>query len=399
MIFLIFKYLSLLDYSKMDSKIKVVRTTSENPDFISLITIFDTFLWERYPELKKEYWGNNLIEFNANVVLIYLDGKAVASGCFKKYNENTVELKRMFVLPEARGLGLAQKVIRELEKKAKNQGYQIMILETLYKQTEAISLYQKVGFEIVENYEPYIGLSNSICMSRRINLKKKTFSIKNWSEDDRPREKLLLKGIDALSDAELIAILIGSGSRSESAVDLSKRILAKAENLNALGKMSLPQLMQFEGIGEAKAISIVAALELGRRQRSEETLKFKNKVTSSKVIFEIMRPIIGELPHEEFWVFFLNNTNKIISKVQLSKGGITATIVDVRLVFKFALETRATSLILCHNHPSGNLEPSHADKEITKKLKLAGDMLDVKVLDHLIITETKYYSFVDEGIF
>ncbi|OXG08905.1 RadC family protein [Flavobacterium araucananum] len=236
-------------------------------------------------------------------------------------------------------------------------------------------------------------------MSRRINLKKKTFSIKNWSEDDRPREKLLLKGIDALSDAELIAILIGSGSRSESAVDLSKRILAKAENLNALGKMSLPQLMQFEGIGEAKAISIVAALELGRRQRSEETLKFKNKVTSSKVIFEIMRPIIGELPHEEFWVFFLNNTNKIISKVQLSKGGITATIVDVRLVFKFALETRATSLILCHNHPSGNLEPSHADKEITKKLKLAGDMLDVKVLDHLIITETKYYSFVDEGIF
>ncbi|SHM21481.1 GNAT family N-acetyltransferase [Flavobacterium chilense] len=153
----------------MNSRIKVVKTTSENPDFISLIKIFDTFLWDRYPELKKDYWGNNLIEFNANVVLIYLDEKAVASGCFKKYNENTVELKRMFVSPEARGLGLAQLVIKELEKEAKNQGFQIMILETLYKQIEAISLYQKVGFEIIENYEPYVGLSNSICMSRFIN--------------------------------------------------------------------------------------------------------------------------------------------------------------------------------------------------------------------------------------
>lgn len=153
----------------MNSRIKVVRTTSETPDFISLIEIFDTFLWERYPELKKDYWGNNLIEFNANVILIYLEGKAVASGCFKKYNENTVELKRMFVSPEARGLGLAQLVIKELEKEARNQGFQIMILETLYKQIEAISLYQKVGFELIENYEPYVGLKNSICMRRSIN--------------------------------------------------------------------------------------------------------------------------------------------------------------------------------------------------------------------------------------
>lgn len=154
----------------MNSRIEVVKTTSENPDFAVLIKIFDTFLWERYPELKKDYWGNNLIEFNDNVVLIYLDGKAVASGCFKTYNEKTVELKRMFVSPEARGLGLAQLVIKELEKEAKNQGFETMILETLYKQIEAISLYQKVGFEIVENYEPYVDLTNSVCMSKSINV-------------------------------------------------------------------------------------------------------------------------------------------------------------------------------------------------------------------------------------
>jgi GNAT superfamily N-acetyltransferase len=153
----------------MNSKIMVVKTTSENKDFISLIKRLDAFLWERYPELKKDYWGNNLIEFNANVILVYLNEKPVASGCFKKYNENAVELKRMFVSPEARGLGLAQLVIKELEKEARNQGFETMILETLYKQAEAVSLYQKTGFEIVENYEPYVGLTNSICMSKSIN--------------------------------------------------------------------------------------------------------------------------------------------------------------------------------------------------------------------------------------
>lgn len=152
----------------MSQSIKVVKTTSENPDFISLIKIFDTFLWERYPELKKDYWGNNVIEFNANVILVYLDEKPIACGCFKKYNQNTVELKRMFVSREARGLGLAQLVIKELEKEAINQGFKTMILETLYKQLEAISLYQKVGFKIIENYEPYVGLSNSICLSKSI---------------------------------------------------------------------------------------------------------------------------------------------------------------------------------------------------------------------------------------
>ncbi|SHM63757.1 RadC family protein [Flavobacterium saccharophilum] len=224
------------------------------------------------------------------------------------------------------------------------------------------------------------------------------FPITNWSEDDRPREKLMLKGKSVLSDAELIAILIGSGSRNESAVDLSKRILASADNLNVLGKMSISQLMNFKGIGEAKAITIIAALELGRRRRAEDAVELV-KITSSKRVFEIMQPIIGELPHEEFWVLFLNNSNKVISKSQLSKGGISGTIVDVRIVFKLALENGATGLILCHNHPSGNLQPSDADRQITKKVKQAGDSLDVKVLDHLIITETKYYSFVDEGIF
>ena len=223
------------------------------------------------------------------------------------------------------------------------------------------------------------------------------FPITNWSEDDRPREKLMLKGKSALSDAELIAILIGSGSRNESAVDLSKRILASVDTLNSLGKMSISQLINFKGIGEAKAIAIIAALELGRRRRSEDAVELV-KITSSKLVFEIMQPIIGELPHEEFWVLFLNNSNKVISKSQLSKGGISSTIVDVRLVFKLALESGATGLILCHNHPSGTLIASEADKQITKKMKLAGENLDIKVLDHLIITENNYFSFADDGL-
>lgn len=226
-----------------------------------------------------------------------------------------------------------------------------------------------------------------------------SFPIRSWSEDDKPREKLMLKGKSVLSDAELIAILIGSGSRNESAVELSKRILASVDNnLNALGKLSISQLMTFKGIGEAKAISIIAALELGRRRRAEDVVELK-KVTSSKIIFEIMQPIIGELPHEEFWIIYMNNSNKVISKSQLSKGGITGTLVDVRIVFKTALEMGATGLILCHNHPSGTLIPSDADKQITRKLKLAGDSLEIKVLDHLIVTEANYFSFVDEGIF
>jgi DNA repair protein RadC len=226
--------------------------------------------------------------------------------------------------------------------------------------------------------------------------KPSSFSIKNWSQDDQPREKLLYKGKASLSDAELVAILIGSGTRNESAVELCKRILAKANNnLSELGKLSIKQLMEFKGIGEAKAISIAAAMELGRRRRGEQALE-KDRITSSASVFELMQPIIGELPHEEFWIIYLNNSNKVIRKEQLSKGGITGTLVDVRLVMKNAIELGATGIILSHNHPSGSLKPSFADKKLTAKLKTAGESLDIKVLDHLIITEAKYYSFADE---
>jgi DNA repair protein RadC len=225
-----------------------------------------------------------------------------------------------------------------------------------------------------------------------------SFSIKNWSQDDQPREKLRDKGKAVLSDAELVAILIGSGNREESAVDLCKRILASVDNnLNALGKLSINQLMEFKGIGEAKAITIAAALELGRRRRSEDEVML-DKVESSHSVYKVMQPILGELPHEEFWILYLNNSNKIIHKNQLSKGGITGTLVDVRLVLKNALDVGAVALILCHNHPSGTLMPSEADREITQKLKTAAQSLDISVLDHLIITEKAYFSFADEGI-
>ncbi len=225
-----------------------------------------------------------------------------------------------------------------------------------------------------------------------------SFSIKNWNEDDRPREKLMLKGRASLSDAELIAILIGSGSRNESAVSLSQRILASvSNNLSELGRCTLSELMQFKGIGQAKAITIAAALELGRRRRNGEALERK-KITSSRSVFEYIQPLLGDLAHEEFWVLFLNNSNKVIKSEQLSKGGITGTIVDVRLAFKQALQLGAVSIILAHNHPSGTLKPSQADIQLTKKIKTAGESLDIKVLDHLIITEKAYFSFADENM-
>tara|TARA_R110000744_G_scaffold168145_2_gene285732 strand:+ start:142 stop:840 length:699 start_codon:yes stop_codon:yes gene_type:complete len=228
--------------------------------------------------------------------------------------------------------------------------------------------------------------------------KSKSFSIKNWSDDDKPREKLVQKGRSVLSDAELIAILIGSGSRAESAVELSKRILASVDNnLNELGRLSIKQLMTFKGIGEAKAVSIAAALEAGRRRRGEDSLKI-DKIGSSQDVFHLLQPILGDLEHEEFWILFLNNSNKVLHKAQLSKGGITGTLVDVRLVMKQTLELGAVAIILAHNHPSGTLSPSAADKQITQKIKTASETLDVKVLDHLIITQKSYYSFADEKI-
>lgn len=223
-------------------------------------------------------------------------------------------------------------------------------------------------------------------------------TIKSWALDDRPREKLVAKGKSALSDAELIAILIGSGNREESAVGLSKRILKSVDgNINSLAKLSVEKLIEFKGIGEAKAVTIITALELGKRRQLEIALE-KPKITSSKEVFNLMQPVIGDLEHEEFWVLFLNNSNKVVGNTQISKGGLTATVVDVRLLFKRALELASVGIIVCHNHPSGKLQPSTADKHITEKIKVAGVTLDIKLLDHLIVTEKAYFSFADEGI-
>ena len=226
----------------------------------------------------------------------------------------------------------------------------------------------------------------------------KKLSIKLWALDDRPREKILLKGKENVSDAELVAILIGSGNRKESAVDLSKRILKEVQgNFNQLAKLSIPSLMKYNGIGEAKAISIVTALELGKRRQFEQPLQFP-KITSSKDAFKIMQPLIGDLQHEEFWVLYLNNANKVIAKKQNSRGGLTATLVDVRLLFREALILSAVAIIVCHNHPSGQLNPSKSDKILTQKIKNAASTLDIKLLDHLIVTEKAYFSFADEAI-
>jgi len=226
----------------------------------------------------------------------------------------------------------------------------------------------------------------------------KSFSIKQWSEDDRPREKLMQKGKTSLSDAELLAILIGSGNRNESAVELCKKILhASGNSLHKLAKSGFAELSAFKGIGEAKAISIIAAMELGKRRAAEPIEDFE-KITSSKDVFRIMHSHIGDLDHEQFWVLMLNNSNKVIFKLPLSKGGITATMVDTRLLFKNALAQGATALVLAHNHPSGTLQPSEADKSITQKIKHAGELLDIKVLDHIIVTEKTYFSFADESM-
>ncbi len=223
-------------------------------------------------------------------------------------------------------------------------------------------------------------------------------NIKSWAIEDRPREKLMLRGIHSLSNAELIAILIGSGNRDESAVDLSKRILISVQNnLGSLSNLSIEALQRFNGIGEAKAISILTALELGKRQFSEN-IEVKPKITCSKDAFELMYQRIGDLKHEEFWVLYLDNANKVLDKYQLSKGGLTATLVDVRLVFKRAIELSSVGMILCHNHPSGKMQPSHSDIELTKQIKEAGVTLNIKLLDHLIISKKKYFSFADEGV-
>jgi DNA repair protein RadC len=231
-----------------------------------------------------------------------------------------------------------------------------------------------------------------------MNYQKNTLSIKSWAEDDRPREKMLRRGKKNLSDAELLAILIGSGSRKETAVGLSQRILKSVENnLSELGKVSLAELMRFKGIGEAKAITIAAALELGRRRQLSGHID-RPQILSSKDGYNCIAPILMDIGHEEFWIILLNRANKVIGKEQISSGGVSGTVVDAKIIFRKTLETApASSIILCHNHPSGNTRPSQADIDITKKLKDAGETLDIAVLDHLIIAENDYYSFADEG--
>jgi len=223
--------------------------------------------------------------------------------------------------------------------------------------------------------------------------------ISQWAEDDRPREKLLLKGKGQLSKAELIAILIGSGNRNESAVELSKRILRDVDNnLAQLSRLSVSDLCKYKGVGTAKAISIVAALEIGRRRRSDDVIKKTNKITSSKDVYNVLYADLSDKNYEEFWVLLLDRSNQIIKKVNISEGGISGTVADPKKIFKLALENNSSSIILAHNHPSNNLSPSEQDKKLTKKIIAAGKTLEIGVLDHIILGSDNYFSFADESL-
>jgi DNA repair protein RadC len=223
-------------------------------------------------------------------------------------------------------------------------------------------------------------------------------SIKNWAVEDRPREKMLAKGTQSLSDSELIAILLGSGTSEVSAVDLAKQIMDMAGNdLDKLGRYSVNDLRKIRGVGQARAVSIMAALELGRR-RGSSGLSTAPKITDSRDVFDIMDPLLADLHYEEFWVIVLNRSNRVIDKKKISQGGITGTVTDIRLILKTAIENLATSIILCHNHPSGNLQPSEADIAITGRLKESANIMDIALLDHLIVAGKTYFSFADENL-
>lgn len=225
----------------------------------------------------------------------------------------------------------------------------------------------------------------------------KNLTIKEWNIDDRPREKMLAKGISALSDAELLAILISTGTKSQSALDLARAVLQSAgNNLNQLGKFAVADFLKTNGIGKAKAVTIMAALELGRRRQGidREQIEIKSSIDA----FNIMQPIVGDLPHEEFWVLFLSTSNRLIDKACVGRGGINATTVDVRIVMKVAVEKLAASLLLVHNHPSGSLTPSTEDKKLTNRIIEAGKLLDIRVLDHVVIADKHFFSFADQAI-
>jgi len=223
-------------------------------------------------------------------------------------------------------------------------------------------------------------------------------SITQWAEEDRPREKMMQKGADALSVAELLAILIGSGTKEDSAVSLMQKVLAKCHNdLNALGKWSLDDFTSFKGLGPAKGITIMAALELGKRRALQESID-KVTIKESTDIYKIFHPLLCDLPQEEFWLLLLNQAAKVIDKARISLGGIDQTTVDVRSVMREAILLRATQIAVVHNHPSGNLKPSNEDMNITNKIKKAADMLNIRLIDHVIVTDGKFYSFHDHGL-
>jgi len=230
------------------------------------------------------------------------------------------------------------------------------------------------------------------------NTSKENQSIKTWAEDDRPREKLLLKGKDSLSNSELLAILLRSGSRDESALSLAKRILESCNNnLFELSKIGMDHFKKFKGVGKVKAITILAALEIGKRRQQSEALH-RPTIQGSRDAYEMVKYNLEELQHEESWAMFLNRRNAILGIEKMSAGGISGTIMDMRMIYKRAIEHQASGIILVHNHPSGNLKPSSADMDITSKAKSAGTALDIQLLDHLIISEHGYYSFADEGV-
>lgn len=225
-----------------------------------------------------------------------------------------------------------------------------------------------------------------------------SLKITDWAVEDRPREKLYRKGTSSLSDAELLAILIGSGTRDRSAVDLGRELLSMvSNNLNSLAKLSISDLTKINGIGNARAVTIAAALELGRRRKLAEIPEVP-QIKCSKDVFDLMSPHLSDLQHEEFWILFLNRSNKVINRMKLSQGGISGTVTDVRMVLKKAIEYLASGIIVCHNHPSGNLNPSESDSRITQKIKEAGNLMDIQLLDHLIISDKDYYSFADNGL-
>ena len=225
-----------------------------------------------------------------------------------------------------------------------------------------------------------------------------SLKITDWAVEDRPREKMLRNGISSLSDAELLAILISSGTKDKSAVDLGRELLSLVNNnLNTLGKLTIADFKKLHGIGTARAVTIAAALELGRRRKISEVPDII-QIKCSKDVAEIFQPLLSDLVHEEFWILFLNRSNKVIDRMKLSQGGVSGTVTDVRIVMKKAIEYLASGIIVCHNHPSGNLNPSESDSKITQKIKEAGNLMDIQLLDHLIISDKEYYSFADNGL-